>query len=353
MGYIFNLKIIISCKTKIILNKKKDESKFVDLASNYYLLSRRKSNSASNLKIYTTRYSGINSPCFHFEETNDLQLIYISIPYLENCYYFTIYNQSLVHNNRKLLNSELSLEFISLQTLNDVLNSLGISEITCDQNNSTSPNFFTSAKNLNCSNGFVLKKFFHLAVESSHWLGKLKRYLSTTFYALMLHSYSPIHLKLEISCWDSFEDVADLIEKCLSFYDGEHCAFECNSDCGLVQNSVWQVQRFRYAYSSNFCKAVKHSNLNGMTGFLILGSQIVKENYVLLNNKIRAEIWPPIGITNFYKMNVSTSFQQNYFYFQNYSTHFDSSKIKNFQSILVVKAIFNNKTSNVNLNVYQ
>lgn len=217
------------------------------MVQEYFLLSRRKVNSMSKIKIYTHRNATIEDECFRFEQSISRDYIYLSLPYLQNCFHFALTNES----GRTFANFEQPLDTISFETLHGVLASLGVIEFSFECKHS---NCFVLASRIeNVTNtcsidkntfGFEIKKFYSNNKTNVDWLHTIGDYLMQKNFKLFLHSYSKIHLRIEISCLDSLQDMLDLVDECLKFYDGEYCVFQCSEKCDYEHKvSVWQLNR--------------------------------------------------------------------------------------------------------------
>lgn len=175
--------------------------------------------------------------CFRFE-TIESSLSYISVPYLKNCFHFSVSSSNqtptLVSFSSQLFNS------INTDILKGVLNSLGVINFNCDPNDC---GLETSV--LNSSIHIEIVRFFQSTGMNSSWLNSVNELLMVRKQKLTLHGLTKIHSRLELTCHDRFADVSSALDECFSFYVNKHCEFKCPLECDFTtKDTVWQVNRF-------------------------------------------------------------------------------------------------------------
>jgi hypothetical protein len=216
------------------------------LVQEYFLLGRRKPEMSSQIRVYTVRKDGKEDDCFRFTNTNSV--FYLSLPYLQNCYHFTISND-LVTN--EFSNIEQTIDSITYETLQAVLNTLGVIDFSCEAKNNVSgliiAKHIESCSKLDKSRyfGIEIKRFDrHFNRSIPIWLSLIKEHLINRASKLILHSYSPLQLRLEVSCTDRLVDLVEQVEQCLRFYDGQYCVFTCPENCFFGSRiNLWQFHK--------------------------------------------------------------------------------------------------------------
>lgn len=218
----------------------------------YLLLARRRSNSASKITIFTTGTNGVDRECFVYEPIAENR-IYLSLPYLKNCYHFIISNESakiMKQSNHTFPDSMRPLKTSQYESLYGVLKSLGIIEFSCESDlNGFIFGNGSSDELSNCSSnkhgfGIEVKRFLRLNTNSSKWLAQILDLLMVKKLKLFLYGFTRIFFRLEISCWDRFVDLKELVKICLRFYDDQFCVFKCPVSCEFLERMrIWQIEK--------------------------------------------------------------------------------------------------------------
>lgn len=222
------------------------------MTQEFFLLVRRKPSSASTLKLFTIRSDGREDECFRLNKSlsDGHETIYLSLPYLKKCYHMAISNRTRDVSEHKFENFEQPIDSISLEILHGVLSSLGVIDFSC----ASGQDGLVLANHSECVQrqaGLIeleFKRFdVHFDTNYSEWLSAIRHALIARRFKLVLHSYTEIRMRLEVSCLDRLSDLVELVEQCMRFYGDESCQFKCTSECDSRQ-SVWQLGRFGLSF---------------------------------------------------------------------------------------------------------
>jgi hypothetical protein len=166
----------------------------------------------------------------------------------------------------------------------------------------------------NCSYIYEIDKLL-VSDQLSHLLYSMKPKGNESIHikSILLNGYSSIDEILYISCYETANEIRNLIDKCLESSNNDYCPFECSIQCFNDDNNhiydrqydfVWQMERpFVYSMSSSVCLSARHANsLIFKSETILTGSLSIKhvdiinttfnDSFHIKNNGVIGNLYP-------------------------------------------------------------